>query len=145
MYENGQRLLEFARPDNIILTNLALEAPVLEAMPPDRREYWLNDEHLIHPHHQHGADELPHRGLKEFGSEQLPFKRLGAHQAYYYLMLLSFLVFETFKEDNLTDILPLRSYATTVRRKLVDFAAKVVRTGREVSLKVTPAVMDGCN
>ena len=57
-------------------------------------------------------------------------------------MLVSFFLFETFKEDNLKDILPLHSYATTLRRKVIDFAAKVVRTGHEVILKVPQAVMD---
>jgi hypothetical protein len=141
LYADQQRLLDFARPDNIIVTNLAAAVPLLEAMPPDLRADWLNPESLIHHHHQRGADELPHRGLKEFGSEQLPFKRFAANQAYYYLMLISFFLFETFKEDNLTTILPLNSYPTTVRRKLIDFAAKVVRTGRTVSLKVCQTVM----
>jgi len=142
-YQDQQRLLEFARPDNIILTNLVSGEPVLERMPRAVREYWEEDTSLIYHHHQRGADELPHRGLKEFGSEQLPFKRFAANQAYYYLMLVSFFLFETFKEDNLQDILPLSSYATTLRRKLVDLAAKVVRTGHEVILKVTQAAMDG--
>ena len=93
-------------------------------------------------HHQRGADELPHRGLKDFGSEQLPFHRFGSNQAYYYLMLIGFFLFQTFKEDNLQDILPLNSYATTVRRQLIDIAAKLVRTGHAVILKVTQAVMD---
>jgi hypothetical protein len=141
-YEDQQRLLEFARPDNIILTNLVSGESVLERMPRNLREYWEDDATLIYHHHQRGADELPHRGLKEFGSEQLPFKRFAANQAYYYLMLVSFFLFESFKEDNLKDILPIHSYATTLRRKLVDLAAKVVRTGHEVILKVTQAVMD---
>jgi hypothetical protein len=55
-------------------------------------------------------------------------------------MLVSFFLFETFKEDNLEDILPIQSYATTLRRKLVDFAAKVVHKGHEVILKVPQAV-----
>src|SRR5437867_4048617 len=133
---------EFARPDNIIVTNLVSGEPALEQMPRDLREYWLEDQSVIFHHHQRGADELPHRGLKEFGSEQLPFKRFGANQAYYYMMLVSFFLFETFKEDNLKDILPITSYATTVRRTLIDFAAKVVRTGRESILKVPQAIMD---
>src|SRR5256884_8424 len=116
--------------------------PVLERMPRAVREYWEEDTSLIYHHHQRGADELPHRGLKEFGSEQLPFKRFATNQAYYYLMLISFFLFESFKEDNLKDILPIHSYATTLRRKLVDLAAKVVRTGHEVILKVTQAAMD---
>lgn len=143
VYADQQRWLDFARPDNIILTNLAPESAVLEAMPSELRKYWSQEQPLIFHHHQRGADELPHRGLKEFGSEQLPFKRFGANQAFYYLMLISFFVFETFKEDNLTDILPLSSYATTVRRTLLDFAAKIVRGSHEVILKVPRAVMEG--
>jgi hypothetical protein len=142
VYQDQQRWLDFARPDNIILTNLAPGEPLLEAMPRPRQQYWLEDQTLIFHHHQRGADELPHRGLKDFGSEQLPFQRFATNQAYYYLMVISFFLFQTFKEDNLQDILPLSSYATTVRRQLIDIAAKVVRTGHEVILKVTQAVMD---
>lgn len=130
-YDGPQGLLEFARPDNIIVTNLS---------PAD-----LNDECLISYHHQRGADELPHRGLKEFGSEQMPFKRFGANQAFYYVMVIAFFLFETFKEDNLQDILPITSYAATVRRQLVDMAAKIVRNGRLIILKVPKAVMERLN
>jgi hypothetical protein len=70
------------------------------------------------------------------------FRRLARNQAYYYLMVIGFFLYQTFKEDTLQDILPLSSYATTVRRLLIDIAAKVVRTGHEVILKVTQAVMD---
>jgi Transposase DDE domain group 1 len=141
-YEEGQQLLEFARPDNIIVTNLDLAHDVLEKMMPELQEYWLEDETIIFHHHQRGADELPHRALKEFGSEELPFKRFAANRAYYYLMVVGFFLFETFKEDNLKDILPMTSYATTIRRKLVDFAAKVVRTGGELILKVPAVIME---
>ena len=142
VYQDQQRLLEFARPDNIILTNLAAGEPVVEAMTRRDQKYWLDDATLIFQHHQRGADELPHRGLKDFGSEELPFRRFARNQAYYYLMVIGFFLYQTFKEDTLQDILPLSSYATTVRRLLIDIAAKVVRTGHEVILKVTQAVMD---
>lgn len=142
VYEDQQRLLEFARPDNIILTNLAAGEPVVEAMTRSDQKYWLDDATLIFQHHQRGADELPHRGLKDFGSEELPFRRFARNQAYYYLMVIGFFLYQTFKEDTLQDILPLSSYPTTVRRLLIDIAAKVVRTGHEVILKVTQAVMD---
>jgi hypothetical protein len=141
-YDEEQELMEFARPDNIILTNLERGQKALEAMDPELQEHWLQDASIIESHHDRGADELPHRALKEFGSEQLPFKRFAANQAYYYLMLISFFLFETFKEDNLQDIMPIGSYATTVRRKLVDFAAKIVHTGREYILKVPSVVME---
>ncbi len=141
-YDEEQQLLEFERPDNIIVTNLDLAHDTLRKMEPELQKYWLEDKTLIFHHHQRGADELPHRALKEFGSEQLPFKRFAANRAYYYLMVVSFFLFETFKEDNLKDILPITSYATTIRRKLVDFAAKVVRTGGEVILKVPAVIME---
>jgi len=141
-YEDRQQLLEFARPDNIILTNLASGESAFEKLPSDRRKYWLKDESVIYHHHQRGADELPHRGVKEFGGEQLPFKRFAANQAYYYMMLVSFFLFQTFKEDTLKDILPITSYATTIRRTLIDFAAKVVRKGRGLILKVPEAIMN---
>ena len=96
---------------------------------------------MIFHHHQRGADELPHSGLKEFGSEQLPFNRFASNQAFYYLMVVGFFLFQTFKEDNLKDILPVTACATTVRRQLMDLAAKVVRRGGEVILKVPRAVM----
>jgi hypothetical protein len=142
VYEDEQRLLEFARPDNIIVSNLAAGEPVLEEMLRDQQKYWLRDDSLIFHHHRRGADELPHRGLKDFGSEELPFQRYACNQAYYYLMVIAFFLFQTFKEDNFQDILPVNSYATTVRRQLLDIAAKIVRTGHEVILKVTQPVMD---
>jgi len=141
-YEDRQQLLEFARPDNIIVTNMADGEAGFDALPEDLREYWLDDKTVIFHHHQRGADELPHRGLKDFGSEELPFKRFAANQAWYYMMLLSFFVFEACKEDTFKDIVPVTSYATTVRRKLIDLAAKIVRTGHECVLKVSQAAME---
>ncbi len=57
-------------------------------------------------------------------------------------MLISFFLFETFKEDVLAGVIPIGSYAATVRRKALDFAAKIVKTGGQIILKVTQAVMD---
>ena len=87
-------------------------------------------------------DELPHRGLKDFGFEELPFKRFGPNQALYYCMLIGFFLHETFKEDVLVNVVPVTSYATTVRRTVIDFAAKIVRRGGQIILKVTHAVMN---
>ncbi len=99
-------------------------------------------ETIIESHHMRGADELPHRGLKDFGFEELPFKRFAPNSAVYYCMLISFFLFETYKEDVLEEVMPIGSYATTVRRKALDFAAKIIGTGRQLILKVTQVVMD---
>jgi len=79
--------------------------------------------------------------LKDFGFEELPFKRFPANAAFYYCMLIAFFLSETFKEDVLAEVLPITSYATTVRRVVIDIAAKIVWTGRQVILKVTHSVM----
>jgi hypothetical protein len=142
IYDEGQGLLEFARPDNVILTNLD-EDFLAEACCTDaERAHWLKPETIIASHHQRGADELPHRGLKDFGFEQLPFKRFAANAAFYYCMLIGFFLFETFKQDISQEVIPVTSYATTVRRKLVDISAKIVMTSHEIILKVSEHVME---
>ncbi len=96
----------------------------------------------VNSYHRCGAGELAHRGFKNFGSEQLPFKKFWPDMALYYCMLISFFLFETFKEDVLEAVIPITSYAVTVRRKAIDFAAKIVKTGRTVILKVHQSVAD---
>ena len=54
-----------------------------------------------------GRDELVNRGLKDFGCEQLPFAKFAPNAAFYYLMAISFFLFEVFKKDVGTDIIPL--------------------------------------
>jgi len=142
LYEEGQSLLEFARPDNIIITNLDEDSPVLAHLTQAEREHWLKPETIIASHHSRGAAELPHRGLKDFGFEQLPFKRFAANSAFYYCMLIAFLLFESFKQDVLKDVIPVTSYATTVRRQFIDIAAKIVTTGHRIILKVSRTVME---
>ncbi len=141
-YEGEQRLLDFARPDNIILTNIGVNPEVIANLSAEEQEEILKSETIIRNNHERGADELPHRGLKDFGFEELPFKRFPANSAFYYCMVISFFLFETFKEDVLEEVIPVGSYATTVRRNALDFAAKIVNTGREIILKVTQTIMD---
>jgi hypothetical protein len=141
-YEGEQRVLDFARPDNIIITNLGVNPALVKGCTSQKGKEIIRVDSIIHSHHQRGADELPHRGLKDFGFEELPFKRFIPNTAFFYCLLISFFLFETFKEDVLEEVLPVASYATTVRRKVVDFAAKIIRTSRGIILKVTQAIMD---
>ena len=142
-HEGEQRLLDFARPDNVILTNIGVNPNVLiNCHTKEEERRLVKTETIIESHHMRGADELPHRGLKDFGFEELPFKRFVPNSAVYYCMLISFFLFETYKEDVLKEVMPIGSYATTVRRKALDFAAKIIGTGRQLILKVTQAVMD---
>jgi len=47
-----------------------------------------------------------------------------------------------FKGDVLEGVILVTSYATTVRQKALDFAAKMVKTGGEIILKVTQILVD---
>jgi hypothetical protein len=47
-------------------------------------------------------------------------------------MLIAFFLSETFKEDVLRDVIPITGYATTVRRKVIDIAGKIINTGRRI-------------
>jgi len=137
--EDGQWLLEFARPDTVLYTNLGMGEDIDRLLQDAGLAHWTEPEHVIRLHHTRGADELVHRALKEFGSQTLPFKRFAANAAFYYTMAVAFFLFECFKEDVTEPVLPITSYATTLRRKAIDFAAKIVRTGGRTILKVTQA------
>ena len=139
MAEDEQWLFEFARPDTILYTNLGMGEDIDVLLQAAGLAHWTCPEHVIRLHHSRGTDELVHRALKEFGSETLPFKRFAANAAFYYTMAVAFFLFESFKEDVTQPVLPITSYATTLRRKAIDFAAKIVRTGGRTILKVTRA------
>ncbi|MFQ5561524.1 MAG: hypothetical protein ACE5FU_13205, partial [Nitrospinota bacterium] len=55
----------------------------------------------------------------------------------YYLQLITHFLFECYKEDVAVEAIPVRSYPDTFRRKLIDFAAKVVVTGNRVILQTS--------
>lgn len=133
--QDAQIRLEFNRPEHVILTNLKQGAVCLQHLPPKKRKQLIQPEWIIEAHHQRSAEELTHRSFKDFGFEQLPFRRFFPNQALYYTMLLAFFLFQTFKQDVLGDVIPVTAYATTVRRRFIDIAAKVVRTGHQTIIK----------
>ena len=142
--ETGQGVLEFARPENVIVTNLREQEPAFERYTKAQVSELACAETIIASHHQRGADELPHRGIKDFGTQQLPFKRFAPNSAYYYLMVIAYFLFCCFKRDVIAETHPelAQAYATTVRRKLIDVAARLIRRGRQTFLKVARTVFN---
>jgi hypothetical protein len=138
--EDGQHLFRFARPESLLYTNLGMGFAIDAALRRAGHSEGLSDVGVLERYHRRGANELTHRGLKDFGTEQLPFKRFESNAAFYYTMAIAFNLFEAFKEDVSSEVIPVTSYATTVRRKLFDIAGKVVRSGGRIILKVTQAV-----
>jgi hypothetical protein len=145
--KEGQRKLAFARKDTVIYTNLGLGGPIDRRLREAGKESLLEVESAIEVHHDRGQDELVHRALKDFGTERMPFEGFFQNMAFYSMMVLSFNLYEAFKEDVLGPggtedaeaRVPLSSYATRVRREIIDIAGKLVETGRQAILKVTEA------
>jgi hypothetical protein len=140
--DDGQGVLEFARPDNVIYTNLGRGEQIDARLAEAGLAKWLEPAAIIEQHHSRGADELVHRSLKELASETLPFRGFAANSAWYYTMLVAHFLFECFKEDVTAPIVPVTARPTRLRRTLIDFAGKIVRSGGRRVLKVTAAVMD---
>ena len=140
--DNDQILLEFARPETLIYTNLGLNNEITESILAlkDSSATHISPQAIITAYHQRGRDELVNRGLKDFGSEQLPFTHFASNTAFYYLMVISFFLFEAFKQDMGSDVISPVWYATTFRRHYLDIAGKIIRTGRHIILKVTGAI-----
>lgn len=141
-YEGDQRVFDFARRDQAIITNMGSYRGLFLNVPDSTRETLFQVERLIREHHAKGADELTHRGIKDFGFEKLPFKAFGSNVAFYYLMIIAYNIMTWYKRDVLQGLVGRSSYATTVRRQAIDFAAKIVKTGRKIILKVTTSTME---
>jgi hypothetical protein len=138
LYENRQMLLTFERADTLPVTNLR-SGTVTEDMPEEVRRLTDASE-IVGMYHRRGASELVFRALKDFGTERMPFKRFAPNAAFYYMMLIAFFLFETFKQDVLSPVIPVQSYACTVRRKFIDIAGKIVSHSGRTALKFTAAV-----
>jgi hypothetical protein len=145
LYENRQMLLEFERPDTVVYTNLGMRQRIDRQLSEADRTDMLAPESVIANYHERGTDELVHRAFKDFGFEQLPFKRFIPNAAFYFAMVTAFFLFETFMRDVCAPEIDATAYASTVRRRLIDVAAKVVSTGGEIILKITRATWERLN
>jgi hypothetical protein len=137
LYEDNQKLLPFARPDRICYTNLGMGGNIDVLLKNNGLEDYTDAERIVKTAHSRGADELVHRSIKDFGTEQLPFKRFESNSAFFYTMLIAFNLLEAFKEDVSADIIPKVCYATTFRRRIIDIAAKIAHTSGRIILRLT--------
>jgi len=141
-YEDRQMLLEFARPDTLIYTNIGMGLAIDQALVDAGAGHYLEATGIIEAYHGRGCDELVHRAYKDFVDQRLPFKGFRQNTAYYYLTLLAFMLFEAFKSDVSEPVVPETAYATTLRRKLIDVAGKIVNHAGKIVLKVTQTALD---
>jgi hypothetical protein len=135
--DGDQIYLPGCRPDTIIITNIGQGQHIDTLLKKVGAEDYLKADGIVACYHERGSDELANRALKDFGHEQLPFKRFNPNAAWYYSMLLGHFLMESFKEDVSAPVLSVGAYATTVRRKLIDIAGKVVSHSEKIILKVS--------
>lgn len=145
LYKDQQMLLNFARPDTVIYTNLGEGTELDQGLVKAGMGKVLTPGGIVESYHHRGGDELVNRALKDFGSEQLPFKRFHQNAAFYFTMLIGFFLYEAFKEDVCTPVVTVSSYATTLRRKILDVAGKIVRHAGKTTLKITRAAWQALN
>jgi len=140
--DGDQLYLPGCRPDTVIITNIGQGQQIDKQLKVSGAGGYLTASGIVTCYHERGSDELANRALKNFGHEQLPFKKFNPNAAWYYSMLLGHFLMESFKEDVSAPVLPVGAYANTVRRKLIDIAGKVVMHSKKVILKVTVACFE---
>jgi hypothetical protein len=139
--EQGQFCLEFVKTDMLLYTNIGLDDNMTQQLIAAGEEQLLTADSIIAAAHQRGGDELIHRSIKELAEkEQLPFEKFDMNRGYYYLLVFAHFLFESYKRDVASDVLPVASYPTTFRRQLIDFAAKIVTHSGQIILKVTTSI-----
>ncbi len=140
--ECGQIILDFERPESLIYTNLTMDNKVSRDLMKVRNIETIEPESIIKAYHDRARDELVNRAFKDFGTERLPFKRFSANSAFYYVMVIAFFMFESFKADMEMESIPVSWYPSTFRRRFIDSAGKIVRSGRKIILKTTGIFFD---
>jgi hypothetical protein len=145
--EDGQYIMSFEKPDTLIYTNIGMNKEIDDKLRiVIGGEQYFKTEYIIQKSHERGADELIHRSIKELATkEQLPFKSLGMNRSYYFLLVISHFIFETYKRDITPDIISITVYPNTFRRKLIDFAVKLTSHARNITLCVTKTIFETIN
>jgi hypothetical protein len=154
---DGTMYLDFARPTSLFLTNIGMRSDLFSPESAEAVEIFESAKGLVTLYQGRGAEELCHRGLKDFGFEQLPMKGYVPNLVMYQMMLIGFACFELFKreaiicpnteadkENELEQVEGIKatSYANTVRRRFIDVAAKIVKTGGQIFLKLRHRTID---
>ncbi len=146
--ETGQYVLDLKgnKTDNLIFTNIGTNPEADERLRKAGGEEYFDAENIIKLSHSRGADELIHRSIKELATkEQLPFKKLGMNRTYYFLLVISHFMFETYKRDVTKDVIAITSYPNTFRRKIIDFGAKITSGSGYVILNVPRTIYETFN
>ena len=144
--ETGQYVMDFAKPDTIIYTNIGNSPVADKRLMAAGGDHYFEAATIVKTSHARGADELIHRSIKEMATkEQLPFKSFGMNRAYYFILVFTHFLFEAYKQDVTAKVIPVTVYPNTFRRMLVDFAVKICSHARHTVMKVTNTIYQTIN
>jgi hypothetical protein len=139
--DHNQYFLPGCRPDTVIVTNIGQGQAIDRFLKDVGALGYLTANGLIACYHERGSDELANRAIKDFGHEQLPFKQFTPNAAWYFMMLVGHFLLGSFKEDVSAPVVAIGAYASTVRRRLIDIAGKIVSHSGETILKVSQSCL----
>ncbi len=98
--KDNQFLLDFHKSDRTIYANIGIEMELDKKLKESNVEESFTAVGLIKFSHSKSKGELVHRSVKGFATKgQLPFEKFGMNRVYYYLLVLSHFLFETYKAD----------------------------------------------
>ncbi len=141
-----QPVLDFAKSDRIIYTNIGKDTKLASDLVKVYGQQALTAEFIISEYHQRGQDELCNRAFKDFVTrENLPFQGFAQNQAFYFLLVISHVMLQSYVLDVCYDNCYHRSYPTTLRRLLIDFAGKFVFHARRIILQIAEPTFNRLN
>lgn len=128
----GQTELDLAEPDDV--DALSVDGYVYRAIATNRDEW--SDSEIVHWYNQRGEDsENRIKELKlDFGGDILPCSDFNANQLYFLISALSYNLFALMRQ-----LMPeewSRHRAVTIRWRLYGMAAKVIKTARQLYVKM---------
>lgn len=143
---DGQYVIATCKSDSLIYTNIGLCKEVDQRLREVSGNKYFEATAVISKSHQRGRDELVHRSVKELATkEQLPFKRFGMNRAYYFLLIVTHFLFETYKRDVAKGVVNAKVYPNTFRRGLIDFAVKITSQSRYTILNAARPIYEALN
>ena len=135
--ESNQLVIKGTGIASIVYTNLGMNQEIDLQLENAGVDYLIETENIIMLAHNRGEDELVHRHVKDFaGTENLPCLDFEMNEAYFSIMLFSFNMQQSFKRDCCETVIGKDTYPKTFRRKLIDFAGKIVKHARKTTMKV---------
>ncbi len=138
-----QMVLDFARSDRIIYTNIGVNPELDLGLRKLTKEDYFSAEYIIKLHHIRATDELVNRDLKDFMTkEKLPFRAFSSNQVFYYLMTIAFSVMRIFQRTISTDSLYSNSQPNSFRRQFIDIPGKIIFHSGQKILKIAKAYFE---